>query len=77
MLGTHGLSLAFLLSRRPPPAGARVRQVTICAYAEDEVVRLVSQENHEIYAKLHGSAAGRARLLGEGSGRLGFVKYLL
>jgi hypothetical protein len=32
----------------------RIAIVTICAYAEDEAVRLVSQENHEIYAKLHG-----------------------
>lgn len=32
----------------------RVAIVTICAYAPDEVVRLVSRENHEVYAQVHG-----------------------
>merc|ERR1712196_499545 len=34
--------------------GARIAIVTICAYAEDEVVRVISEENHRQYAQLHG-----------------------
>ena len=37
----------------------RVAVCTICAYAEDEIVRVVSQENHELYTKLHGCTRWR------------------
>jgi hypothetical protein len=37
-----------------PYRAMRVAVCTICAYAEDEIVRVVSQENHELYTKLHG-----------------------
>jgi len=35
-------------------AGLRVAVVTICAYAEDEAVRLLATQNHQLYAQLHG-----------------------
>jgi len=33
--------------------GMKIAIVTICAYAEDEVVRVMSTENHQLYAALH------------------------
>lgn len=35
-------------------AEQKVAIVTICSYAPDEAVRVVSLENHGLYSKLHG-----------------------
>lgn len=34
--------------------GSRVAVVTVCAYAEDEAVRVLSVQNHQLYTQLHG-----------------------
>lgn len=34
--------------------GQKVAVVTVCAYAEDEVVRVLGIQNHQLYAQLHG-----------------------
>jgi len=34
--------------------GQKIAVVTVCAYAEDEVVRVLSVQNHQLYTQLHG-----------------------
>lgn len=34
--------------------GLKVAVVTICAYAEDEAVRVLATQNHQLYAQVHG-----------------------
>lgn len=51
-LDKQALPLDTPWSFRTP--GMRVAIVTICAYAEDEVVRVLSTQNHQLYAQVHG-----------------------
>jgi len=40
--------------RYNPDMFGKIGIVTICSYAPDEVVRVVSEENHQMYADIHG-----------------------